>query len=258
LVAFLIASVAIQIGFENPALLVQVADWLLNPSVLVPAASGCVTLLCMGAIWTCTAWRRRVIGPLREVTSLIGQEPQSADWYWCRSFLFEDLGLHDSCLADLTRAIEIDPCDPCFYRSRAHAYRAIRDHRKALDDRTRAIELLAETGQLAADDWHLFADRALDYVELGDDARAIADLTEALALIEDDADADNSDVAWLLYQRSEAFRRQGNRAGAEKDLKESRRRDPSRLCERGKPRTLRVVVFFLIVLALILCLTLAT
>ena len=84
-------------------------------------------------------------------------------------------GNHDHALADLTRAIELDPNDAAGPHNRGVVYSNKRDWDSAIADFTRAIEL--NPGYTRA-----FFYRGFIYKDRGDYDRAIADLTRVVEL----------------------------------------------------------------------------
>jgi len=202
-------------------------------SLKVLAVSG--FLMCWAVVWALMDWRRRVVKPLRELTWQLSQEPENADAYVDRALVYLNrTPLVDHGIADLTKAIELEPDAWELYDLRADASRLLPNYEQAILDRTRAIAILAETGELAAEHWWLYASRGLDHELAADDDRAIADFTEAIRLLAEDEEAERVEKAILFYWRAMAHQRCGDRESAKRDFSEAHRHDRLR---RYDPRS---------------------
>jgi lipoprotein NlpI len=95
--------------------------------------------------------------------------------YYNRGTSYEDKNELDLAIADLSKAIELDPKYQDAYLNRGSCYDANGDYAKALADDDKAIEL--EPGFINA-----FDNRAQLYDSLGQYSRAIADYTKVIEL----------------------------------------------------------------------------
>src|SRR5215470_9394771 len=98
-----------------------------------------------------------------------------ADFYIGRGAAYLSKGDNDRAIADLTKAIEIDPKYAAAYNSRGNAYRDRKDYDQAIADHTRAIEI--DPKYAAA-----YNNRGNAYRDKKDYDQAIADYTTAIEI----------------------------------------------------------------------------
>jgi tetratricopeptide (TPR) repeat protein len=87
---------------------------------------------------------------------------------------------YEAALADLDRALELNPEAPWAYIHRANTYRAIGDYESALADLQRALDLASDS----SDGWlsRAYASRGLIYHNMGQYDQALADYSRAIEL----------------------------------------------------------------------------
>jgi tetratricopeptide (TPR) repeat protein len=113
------------------------------------------------------------------------------------------MGRYAEALADLDRAIGLQPDDAWAIARRGEAYRLMGRYAEALADLDRAIGL-------QPDDAWAIASRGETYRLMGRYAEALADLERAIGL--------QPDYAWAIARRGEAYRLMGRYAEALADL----------------------------------------
>ena len=108
---------------------------------------------------------------------LAGEETYSnyAVAFTNRGYAHNNKGDFDRAIADLTRAIALDPKNAVSFSNRGWAYQQKGDYDQAIADLTRAIALDSKNAVS-------FGNRGSVYSDKGDFDRAIADLTRAIAL----------------------------------------------------------------------------
>jgi tetratricopeptide (TPR) repeat protein len=114
-------------------------------------------------------------GAARVFTGCILKRPDNAHAYHCRALAYDKLGQQDEALADLSRAIELDPKHANAWNKRGLVYLSLGQQDKALADFARAIELDPKN----ATAWN---NRGLVYAELGQEDKALADNARAIEL----------------------------------------------------------------------------
>ena len=107
---------------------------------------------------------------LDDRTNTVRLDPQTAERYSDRAYVYILLGQHADALADLTKAIDFDPKNVGLYIQRAQCYEALERRSEAEADYTRAVEL----------DPRRISDRAMYYWLNGETAKAIADQTKVI------------------------------------------------------------------------------
>ena len=112
--------------------------------------------------------RERLSDPVR-----IGEKV--AGFYVKRGQIYSEDGNFELAIADLSRAIELDPDSPDRYYDRANLYRLAGEYDLAVADMTIAIKY-------APDDPYLYGSRAKLHREAGKYEQAIADLTIAIQI----------------------------------------------------------------------------
>jgi len=116
---------------------------------------------------------------LADLTRAIELDPNAAPTYCYRGLIYGSLKESEKALADYARAIELDPNNDFAYAIRGAEYAKTEQYDQALADYGRAIELQPQ----AAPIYHW---RATVYVEMGEVQLAQADLRRALELDPDD------------------------------------------------------------------------
>jgi tetratricopeptide (TPR) repeat protein/serine/threonine protein kinase len=112
------------------------------------------------------------------VTSFTGcilRRPEHGMAYACRGQSFSTLGRYDQAVADLSRALELDPNDDFSWSHRAIVWNKLGQHEKALADDSRAVALNPK------DAMH-WSNRGLDQGSLGHAEKALVDYNEAIKL----------------------------------------------------------------------------
>src|SRR5436190_1849459 len=126
----------------------------------------------------------------------------------------------DAAMADVNRAIELNPKDDAPYYNRAQARRLKNDTAGAIADYTRAIEL-GSTNPAA------YNNRGNARAENKDRDDAIADYTRAIEL--------KPDYARAYYNRAVLKKEKGDAAGAAADFKRAQKLDPELVSEGSAP-----------------------
>ena len=125
-------------------------------------------------------------------------------------FAYKIKGQYDRAIRDYTEAIRLEPDYAIAYTNRGDAYRKKGLHDKAIADANKAITLLEMKG-----DKHYLAvaylSRGNSYRENGSHERAIADANKAIELDPEYTHAYNH-LAWLLATAPDAVLRNGKRA----------------------------------------------
>jgi tetratricopeptide (TPR) repeat protein len=85
--------------------------------------------------------RRRYDEALADLNRAIELNPEDASALACRGYTYWDMERYDEALADFNRALELDPENAWAIVSRGQTYRAMGRYDLALDDFGRAIEL---------------------------------------------------------------------------------------------------------------------
>jgi tetratricopeptide (TPR) repeat protein len=109
---------------------------------------------------------------LEQFSIAIKENPNDANAYGYRGYIYYERNEYDKALADYTRAIEIEPNDASIYHMRAKIYENLREYEKALADCAHVIRLVP-------DDPDAYEIRAKVYESMGEYAKAIADYAEA-------------------------------------------------------------------------------
>jgi tetratricopeptide (TPR) repeat protein len=108
-------------------------------------------------------------------TRVIAAEPDSAKAYNNRCFAYNELGQHDTALADCNMAIKLTPSNSSAYNNRGVSYEMKGEFDAALKDYDKAVELNPRfAGALA--------NRGDVYAKKGDRQRAILEYRAALAI----------------------------------------------------------------------------
>jgi tetratricopeptide (TPR) repeat protein len=100
---------------------------------------------------------------------------KTAKYYFDQGTEHMEKGRYGQAIADLTRAIEMNPDYDKAYRQRGNVYFRQGEHDKAIADYNRAMRIAPKAARN-------YSNRALVYLELGKLDEALADFTEAIAL----------------------------------------------------------------------------
>jgi tetratricopeptide (TPR) repeat protein len=112
---------------------------------------------------------------IAELGKAIRLDPGYADAYVSRGHVYSQMGNHKRAIADYSEAIRIDPNNKGTLQSRGYSYAQSGDNGKAVEDYTRAIAL-------APNDFMLFHNRGAAYLNNGDYRKAITDFSETINL----------------------------------------------------------------------------
>ena len=121
--------------------------------------------------------------------------PENADAYYNRGFVYGDLGNQNQAVIDYSKAIELDPKNSMAYYNRGLAYRKLDNHQQAVIDFSKAIELNPK-------DSDAYVNRGSVYSDIGNHKQAIKDYDVALQI--------NPQNAMAYYNRGLAYRKLGN------------------------------------------------
>ena len=122
---------------------------------------------------------------LSDFNKAIGLDPLSAAAYDNRGLVWAAKGENDKSLADHTEAIHLDPKNSHYYNNRGNLYSALGDHVKAIEDFNAAIRLDPQEAVAYNN-----RGNARYFLKLYD--KALADFTEAIRLDPSDPVAYNS------------------------------------------------------------------
>jgi tetratricopeptide (TPR) repeat protein len=146
----------------------------LRPEYLTGYHSRAATLLQQRARATDPRVRDRLLKrALADLTRAIDLDPHRARSRAYRGFAYLQSGEVDRALADFNEAIRLDPKDAEGFRGRAAAYGRKGDPDRGLAD-------FAEAVRVDPDDPYVYNERAHVFFDRGDYARATADYTEAI------------------------------------------------------------------------------
>ncbi|HMP73022.1 MAG TPA: tetratricopeptide repeat protein [Kiritimatiellia bacterium] len=160
------------------------------------------------ALLNLTAWHLNHDEPEEAMTlaeRLVDIHPDLADGYMIRGLVHQRSGNVDAALADLTRALVIDPNEPMLYLHRSSLFEAKGMSRKAIQDIQRAIEL----NPRHAHAWH---DLGTLHASNHQYLEAIAAFTQVLTLQPGQPDA--------LFNRARALELSGQPDAALRDINE--------------------------------------
>jgi tetratricopeptide (TPR) repeat protein len=112
---------------------------------------------------------------MADLDKAIELDPKNADAYATRGSAYGDKGDYDSEIGDETKAIELDPENATAYYDRGSAYESKGDNDNAIADEDKAIEIGAE-------ETDPYVERGIAYDNKGDHDHAIADYSKAIEL----------------------------------------------------------------------------
>jgi len=151
---------------------------------------------------------------LADLDRAIELNPQYTDAYHNRGAIYLDLKDYSRAVVELDRAIELNPKDALAYSNRGIAYRSLKDSQRALADLDRAIELDPK-------DAYAYYYRGRTYYALKDYERTIEDCTRAIELDPKDADT--------YYRRGYAYLWRRDLIQAKTDFSQSWQTDSTNL-----------------------------
>jgi tetratricopeptide (TPR) repeat protein len=157
-----------------------------------------------------------------DLTRAIELDPELAWAIAARGETYRLMDRYEDAVADLTRAIELSPDDAEVIGTRGQAYQAMGRHEDAVADLTRAIELDPELA------WAIAA-RGETYRLMDRYKDALADLTQAIGI--------EPEYAWALGTRGQVYRAVGRYEDALADLTRAIEVDPElawAIAERSK------------------------
>jgi tetratricopeptide (TPR) repeat protein len=126
--------------------------------------------------------KERLKRALADLTKAIELEPDNREYLIERSNVFHSMDEPRLAIKDLTRVIELDPTDPELYSMRADIYDTEGMEERSLADRTKAISLDAKNPR-----W--YNERGIAYSHQGKTAQAIVDYDRALKVDPKNTDA---------------------------------------------------------------------
>jgi tetratricopeptide (TPR) repeat protein len=114
-------------------------------------------------------------GAIADLDKAIAINPQYADAYNNRGLTYKALREYQKAIADYNKAIVLNPKLALAYTNRGMIYHALKDYPKAIADFNKAIEINAN---------HIYAynSRGNIYAELKEHPKAIADYTKAIEI----------------------------------------------------------------------------
>jgi len=112
---------------------------------------------------------------MADLDKAIELDPKNTDAYSTRATAYGDKGNYDSEIADESKVIELDPQNETAYYNRGTAYAGKGDNDSAIADEDKAIGLNAE-------DTDAYVERGIAYDNKGNHDQAIADYSKAIEL----------------------------------------------------------------------------
>lgn len=141
---------------------------------------------------------------VKEYTHLMEQYGEVANFYYYRSFAYDELGLYDKAIADMSEYIAMNPeTDITALLFRAKYYESNNQYKEAIADLSTIIE---NNPMLPM----IYCTRGWLFACLGDNAAALADYNTGLTIDDDNAE--------LYYMRGRLYHSQGKKELAELDL----------------------------------------
>jgi tetratricopeptide (TPR) repeat protein len=130
---------------------------------------------------------------IADLTTAIGLEPKTANFYYWRADANSHVGEYDAALSDYSKALALAPNDRASRLGRGVAYLWKGDNQQAIADLTKVVGASGPPDELTA-----WAYRALGvaYSSAGQPAQAIADYQQYLTLVPDASDHDQV-VSWI-------------------------------------------------------------
>jgi tetratricopeptide (TPR) repeat protein len=112
---------------------------------------------------------------LAQASKLIEKYPGEMEVWLLRAYIFAREGNLTNAIDDLTKALELNPTEPCLLFDRGRYYARLGDHQRATEDFTKGIAAC----DLHSRDYYrqaLHFHRAYSYLKLGNKTAAIDDL----------------------------------------------------------------------------------
>jgi tetratricopeptide (TPR) repeat protein len=151
-------------------------------------------------------------GALNEFTQALRLNPNNANLYYNRGFVYIKLGNNKGAIEDYTQALRLNPKYTKAYNNRGFVYIKLGNNKGAIEDYTQALRL--EPNYADA-----YYNRGLVRTNLGDNKGAIEDYNQALRLNPNDAKA--------YYNRGLVRTNLGNKKGAIDDYNQALRLNPN-------------------------------
>lgn len=110
-----------------------------------------------------------------DLNPIVAAYPENPQAYMAQAYDYFEAGEADQEIADVSRAIELEPNAAEYRISRSQAYTRIPRFDLALEDANEAIRIAPNTA-------YCYSSRGYVYMAMGDSAKAIADLSHAIEL----------------------------------------------------------------------------
>jgi tetratricopeptide (TPR) repeat protein len=127
---------------------------------------------------------------IAELDRAIELDPDEVEVYVTRGFAYIALGQFERGIADYDTAIELESDNPILYNDRGFAYAELGKYERAVADYDKAIELDPDYDNVD----YAYNNRGFAYGSLGKYEQAFSDFERAIAL--------NPDNAWVYYNRA--------------------------------------------------------
>lgn len=128
-------------------------------------------------------------------SDIIDIDPDHAMSYYNRGSIFNNMGLYEKALADLTKTIELTPEYASAYNNRGLVYYKLDEYDKAIADYDQAIEL--------EDSAVSYFNRANAYYALGDKENALIDFNQFLKLNKSEDAEFRADIEAIIKKLEE-------------------------------------------------------
>jgi tetratricopeptide (TPR) repeat protein len=149
---------------------------------------------------------------LADISRAVELDPGNPGHFAARGRTYQEMKRYEEALADFSRAVELDPGNAGHFAVRGETYRLMGRYEEALADLNRAVELGP------GDAWAI-GSRGLTYRELGRYEEALADLSRAVEL--------DPSYAWAIAARGVTYRELERYEEALADLNRAVELDPS-------------------------------
>lgn len=145
---------------------------------------------------------------LADINKALSLDPKLSPAYGARALVETEMKDYDAALKDLNKAIEMDPSSAAAYRNRGHVHCILKQYQEALTDLDRAIKL--DPKFLTA-----YAYRGETQLGLGDNEKAVSDLSSYLS--------EQPGDPLVLNMRGQAYEKLGKRDLADADYAAAKR-----------------------------------
>ena len=142
---------------------------------------------------------------LEDFNELIKREPDDAQHYYDRSWIYHGLNDLENAIIDISKALEIEPKTSLFYYEKGRFEYWAERYKEAISDLTKGIELKPTENK--------YLIRGYCYLELGMNNEALADYNSAIEI--------DSEYAVAYYRRGLLYKNLDRLDIAEKDLKKA-------------------------------------